>query len=481
MILKFKHFIFLKEGTRELMPEVFEQLEKVNDPLVGVHFSGGVMKFKKFSSLSNNVGDARVTNIPHLGFNLSPHHHDPIGIYTFPKKYVLEGSLVKNDFFTTYPFFYIIKPSASARVLNLSTLTEESAKNLLSKMGIDPELINSEKLILPTTQTPTWGHKFWSALELARREDSYSESSPNISWNKLFKKTGYNVLYDAGDGIIHYNEPSQIVYLDRKSMDVVYSSRKQSDKGKIISQFVKIFSTYTPVSRKDKFALHHPDKDALIFFDFDDNHDKIIITVLTKFGTNTIGEYNYNSVLADPFINTIKSKINKIIEDQPERDVEKVDPILKKISEAYNITLKKRERVLKVDPKYRPESDYEIRKLYLDKSSDSIKYQVGFYITAQPSAQATLFSKPDLTMLYVTLKKFYPNQPYDGAGIRGYHVSINMLVNEKIPVNDIMQAAFEKLEAKATDQYKNDQYGKLNSILKTLKFLKERVFVKRNK
>ena len=79
-MITFKKYILLQEYTREIMPEIYAALEKYDDPMVGVHFSKGVPK-----------GRDRKVNVPHLGINPRPFHNDPIGIYAFPKDYVLSG------------------------------------------------------------------------------------------------------------------------------------------------------------------------------------------------------------------------------------------------------------------------------------------------------------------------------------------------------------------------------------------------------
>lgn len=85
-MIQFKDYIFLlNEWTRELMPDIYAALEKYDDPMVGVHFSKGVGEDKK---------------TPHIGLNMNPFHHDPIGIYAFPKDYVLSGKLEKNRGFS---------------------------------------------------------------------------------------------------------------------------------------------------------------------------------------------------------------------------------------------------------------------------------------------------------------------------------------------------------------------------------------------
>lgn len=225
--MKFKLWL---EFNEVLNPELFDKLKEIDNELAGVHFSDG------FKIDANRA-------VSQLGLNINPFHHDPIGIYAFPKNYVLSGGLKSNTGFASKKFAFIIIPSPSARILNLN-MSLEKAGDLLDRMGIGKEILNNPEVYHKSRKSDP-GHMFWGALEYHRTKN---ELSKNMSWNTLFAKTGYNVLYDPGLSIIHSNEPSQIIYLDNKSYTVVdvISENKKS----ILMQFAAYFPDYRMMKRK---------------------------------------------------------------------------------------------------------------------------------------------------------------------------------------------------------------------------------------
>lgn len=70
-----------------------------------------------------------------MKLSLRPSHHDPIGIYAFTKRYMLQENST-NDGFWSMPYIYVFKLSEKAKVLNLSKISINEAKELLEKMGI---------------------------------------------------------------------------------------------------------------------------------------------------------------------------------------------------------------------------------------------------------------------------------------------------------------------------------------------------------
>lgn len=207
----------LKEYNENRFPKLFKVLGKYNTPDICVHFS----------------------NSEFVNTNPKPFHHDPLGVYGFPVDYVKSGGLSKNQGFYNKPFIHVLKISPSAKVLNLSTLEESSAKDILNKMGIPEEFLNDGTTYHNSGGTA--GHKLWGAMERWRKEQKLSK---NASWNTLFRKAGYNVLIDQGSSIIHSNEPHQMVFLEPKTFELIETIEK--DDNSAISAFVKAFPNMKP-------------------------------------------------------------------------------------------------------------------------------------------------------------------------------------------------------------------------------------------
>lgn len=218
------------ETNEIVMPKLFEKVKQLKGEYSGVHFSKS----------------------DQLSFNLNPGHFDPIGIYVFPKKYVLEGNLASNTMFASYPYSFLIEPTQQAKILNLD-MDFSTAEKLLEKMGIDKTLLYSKEVYhRGGGQTP--GHRLWGAMENFRNiPRSFRNLGRNSSWNALFSKTGYNALYDPGLKIIHVNEPAQVIYLDHKAyrvIDIVRNTNKRS----MLTQFASYFPDFKMYKKGGMFS-----------------------------------------------------------------------------------------------------------------------------------------------------------------------------------------------------------------------------------
>lgn len=440
-MIQFKDYILLTEWTRELMPEIYAALEKYDDPMVGVHFTKGIPE---------RFGEKK--RVPHIGLNLHPFHQDPIGIYTFPKNYVLSGKLEKNPSFREFKNYYIIKPSPNAKILNLSKMTYDEARKVLVDMGIDTP--NTEESILDSKEIyhsggDSVGHKFWGALENVRKKLKIKHR--NVSWNALFKDSGYNTLYDEGNGIIHSNEPTQIIYLNSSAMEILDQGKQDDPRNKIYSFFIKQFPELRPQKTKNHWGakilklISDKGYDLIITLSSEslDEYSKLKVSIRNqKFGeTKPLDEINVGENLEE-FVLNLKEKISKVENDYEKESEPPVPLVLKGISKRFNIKLKKMKT-----------GDWEIRQKYQDADKD---YVITFYIRTY---------KDDI--FFILEKK------QQGAGYNtfGYKENATVVNRERYSPEDIVKSGLEVLE--------NQRYGSISinhSAMKTIEFLRKRVF-----
>jgi len=276
-------------------------LKRFKDPLVGVHFS--------------NTGF-------NLSLNLKPNiHDDPIAIYSFPKQYVLSGDLERSNAWEFYErkYYFIIKPSNSAKILFLSRLTSKDVDNLLIKMGIPKKYWKGQsknhksfshgyiKKIKPA-------HRLWSVIQNYKTDIGKPDNS---FWNSLFKKVGYNVLNDEGDSIIDASEPSQIAYLETKAANILYSNlnKTRNIKNEIYKAFIKEFQNYIPKSDNKQLILY-PAKNIfkhriqINSFDFD-NYFKVKVIGFKKGFNNN---YDYHNLDIEEALKNVKFATDDIKE-----------------------------------------------------------------------------------------------------------------------------------------------------------------------
>lgn len=183
---------YLQEAAEDYRPELFEFLRTQPDNVL-VHF----------------------TRADKIGINTNPKHSDPVGIYAFPKSYILSQNFNKNHYFFGMKNIFVIRLKQGAKTLNLSDLGMQDVDKLLDKMGIAELKYEDEyrKINKP-------GHVLWDTME--KSMGSTHGRKKNILWTKLFKKAGdFDALIDTGDSIIHSNEPNQVVILNPSAYVVI--------------------------------------------------------------------------------------------------------------------------------------------------------------------------------------------------------------------------------------------------------------------
>lgn len=239
---KFKSF--LEESYKTTRPKLFRALEE--------QFTGDDI-YVHFTSYRKDF----------LTSNKNPYHNDPIGVYAFPRKYLLELEEGQRQSFMNMYFAYIIRPNKNSKILDLNKLTLGDGYDLLNAMGIPEEWMLDEKTYHKNGGTA--GHRFIGSIERYRHETKKDPNSraSNVSWNALFKKTPYNTLLDNGDAIIHSNEPYQIIFLNTSSFDVLdIIDESNLTEGDAIAWIRKHINT--PIS---KIRKHRRDMYAIVNFE----------------------------------------------------------------------------------------------------------------------------------------------------------------------------------------------------------------------
>ena len=436
-MITFKKYLLLNEWTRELMPEIYAALEKYDDPMVGVHFTKGIPE-----------RDDKKKRVPHIGLNLRPSHSDPIGIYAFPKDYVLSGQLELNSSFRQFTNFYIVKPSAKAKILNLSTMTDEDAINILRQMGIDENEYKSADIYHKSGKMEA-GHRFWGTLEKMRKK-IYGDYDKNLSWNKLFKKTPYNVLYDEGSAIIHSREPSQIVYLDSSVMEVLDQGKQKEEKLNVFSFFIKHFPELKAKKQKEyNYFYLKLFSDNYIIYVYPPEYESVTIEVypmnMDDYDKKIETKISFKNLNED-FIEELKDAISEF-EKTLTPTKNEIPIVLKKISERFNIKLKK--------DKW---NNWEIRQGYQDVDRTHI---IKFYIRTHKNKIFFVLEKNPKSEIY-----------YSG---RKYLYSVEFEYNVESSPEQIVSIGLDYLRDKINQEGSRFP-EKSPYAMKTIEFLRKRVF-----
>jgi hypothetical protein len=327
-------------------------------------------------------------------------------------------------------------------------MSEQDAIDILKKMGIGENAYRNQNVYHRSGKMDV-GHRFWGTLEVMRKQ-IYGEHSKNVSWNNLFKKTGYNVLYDDGNGIIHTNEPNQIIYLESSAMEILEQGTQDDPNNKIYSFFIKQFPELRPekidgywgnellrlISNKG-YELN------VVLPDRIDNYSKLIVFIKdTNLGkSKPLDEFEINGNLGD-FVIGLKEKLAKVEGEYEEQREKEVPPVLESISKRFNIKLKKDER-----------GDWEIKQKYQDADKD---YIITFYIRTHNDEIIFVLNKKQKSMYYNTF---------------GYNEAALIKYRERYSPEEIVDMGLKELEFK--------RYGSVSvnhDAMKTIGLLRKRVF-----
>jgi hypothetical protein len=428
--MRFKeYFQTILEYNEAQMPKVFSALKKYTNPLTSVHFS----------------------NQSQVSFNPKPFHADPIGVYGFPKEYVEKGNLKKNSGFAKNPNIFILEPTDKAKILNLD-MDEQTAKNILQSMDIPPDYYDDVG-VNERSRGKTPGHIFWSTLEGWRHKNQITN---NASWNALFKKSGYNTLYDPGKGIIHYNEPAQIVFLEPQTfriLDVI-----KNNQAGIISLLKKEFPDFKITNRTKKsgdtlyYYFQQPNSKRFFSIEVHKLNNEVSLSVC-----NNRKSYGYEGDSLT-IVDDIKQMLERCEVDQyPELDYSK-SPI-QEIAKTYGFSIEEGSQEIKRN--YKSKSDNYLLKL-------SIRYHA-----------PTSYS-PD-SSLNIVLQRNSDSGGYFALGNYHYY---NGIQNPKGSPEEMVDKLLEAVESHARGDSKLDDFDrsyKGKTALKDIEFLRNRVFVKRVK
>ena len=189
---------------------------------------------------------------PKLGVNPSKtagiQHKDPRGIFGYPCDWLLADNT--NRYATNYPHWYILKLIKSDRGVDLKTSSYAQLIDIATANGWDYfyELFAEKDLTDPHVRTNSYGSywygtakwlalsttdhivtsvrgsKLWSELSPAakEKEEEKLQSIMKVlkrNWFSLIKGVSY--ILDPGMGVIHPNEPAQIVFIEPGSYKVL--------------------------------------------------------------------------------------------------------------------------------------------------------------------------------------------------------------------------------------------------------------------
>jgi hypothetical protein len=197
-----------------------------------------------------------MTNLPKVGINPKSTYNTPLGIYCYPASYYLKikgsSSLGTLEFQDNAPYIQIID-IMSEDILDISDMTEEEAKEYVQKLiALGPQIAKLTGSYAPhikgeilrfweessyEAKVSAPGGKFWYVLwsltGVASNNHRATVRGP-VVWNKILRMLGIDAIIDD-QGIIHENEPYQLVIFDPRYINHVATIRNRQGVVKSLS------------------------------------------------------------------------------------------------------------------------------------------------------------------------------------------------------------------------------------------------------
>jgi len=219
-----------------------------------------LLKSKKIPNTSIENAFVSFTEIDKLGINPLSNYNTPLGIYAYPAQYVLDVGGYSNmddlPFAGDSEFVNLFR--IKGNIIDLNFFTENDLQRYISK--IKTVLAKKQNLKVGTAEYDIMENvvdtvvdesrfrakndfpegRFWYiTLELTAYfskdknvsfRQRLTKTNPSgkkkfihtkpysIQWNKFLRSLDIDGIYDDGEGIIHSNEPTQIVILNPRSI-----------------------------------------------------------------------------------------------------------------------------------------------------------------------------------------------------------------------------------------------------------------------
>ena len=165
-----------------------------------------------------------MTKIPKVGLNPQTSYDTPAGVYFYPltKEYCKKLIDNKLPFVSDNHYFGVVKLKNLDSSLWLKFLvdqrsfqTDEDYERVVSVAG--------KKIAIEASKKGK--HNYFNndsrIFDISYFYTQNSAGKYTSTWNKFLRKLGYIGIYDAGNGIIHPSEPTQLVCLSSEAYETV--------------------------------------------------------------------------------------------------------------------------------------------------------------------------------------------------------------------------------------------------------------------
>ena len=172
-----------------------------------------------------------LTQVDKLGINPKSDYETPLGIYCYPATYVKAHTYDRSYGLDELPFAgnakFVNVFKVRGNIIDLKNMTSDQLnvhvdqmKKLCDQYGIPSNFITHfQKLAFNdeyTKQSPG-GHFWYITMRMTSKSMALSSTkNKTTKWNKIFRDLNIDACYDDGAGIIHPNEPTQMVIFNTR-------------------------------------------------------------------------------------------------------------------------------------------------------------------------------------------------------------------------------------------------------------------------
>jgi hypothetical protein len=199
-----------------------------------VSFSKMVEKYGKDPSILFTFGDVEKVGVNYKSY-LKRKYFTPMGVYAYTSEYMEE---VKYPEFPPSPrFYHVLRLKSGLSIMDSETYKESNLKGDVEKLEGFVKRNEEYKERYAMGRGMVKGNRgthfdnpfgtLWTLTRCLSDDGKETGKSLNpVTWTKVLSGVlGYDVIIDRGMGVIHKNEPSQVVVFSAKSYDVIETGR----------------------------------------------------------------------------------------------------------------------------------------------------------------------------------------------------------------------------------------------------------------
>lgn len=169
------------------------------------------------------------TNVRKLGINPGKRHSDAPGIYFYPCRWIINPENLSGfQYGISMEHYYVARLKRGTRVVNLGTMTMIEARRLAEQGGWGAEFTRfvaeptsltrgGNNTTKPATRKKA-GYLWYGGMDHLAND---ADGGRAHTWVSMLR--GVDAIYDPGHGIVHPDEPAQLIVMRSNLIEIIES------------------------------------------------------------------------------------------------------------------------------------------------------------------------------------------------------------------------------------------------------------------